>query len=152
MLINLKSQTAVSVIFDHLAETRIGGSVGGQALFAFGVAGMDFRETVIFVEIQLVDFSFLCIIFPGYGVGKSGRKSDRKAECCILSTFPICYPCIGLHHVFCMSFWQTAMGGTAIIGEVVVQGAQNIFFAELDSKTTTVFSVSATRFMFGMFP
>ena len=58
----------------------------------------------------------------------------------------------GLHHVFYMPFWQTAMGGTAIIDEVVVQGAQNIFFAELASKTTEVFSVSATRFMTGKFP
>lgn len=58
----------------------------------------------------------------------------------------------GLHHVFYMPFWQTAMGGTAIIDEVVVQGAQNIFFAELASKATTVFSVSATRFMSGKFP
>ncbi|MBQ7758399.1 PTS transporter subunit IIABC [Anaerotignum sp.] len=58
----------------------------------------------------------------------------------------------GLHHVFYMPFWQTAMGGTAIVDEVVVQGAQNIFFAELASKSTTVFSVSATRFMSGKFP
>ena len=58
----------------------------------------------------------------------------------------------GLHHVFYMPFWQTAMGGTAIIDEVVVQGAQNIFFAELASKATEVFSVSATRFMSGKFP
>jgi len=58
----------------------------------------------------------------------------------------------GLHHVFYMPFWQTAMGGTAVIDEVVVQGAQNIFFAELASKATTVFSVSATRFMSGKFP
>ena len=58
----------------------------------------------------------------------------------------------GLHHVFYMPFWQTAMGGTAVIDEVVVQGAQNIFFAELASKSTEVFSVSATRFMSGKFP
>ena len=58
----------------------------------------------------------------------------------------------GLHHVFYMPFWQTAMGGTAIIDGAVVQGAQNIFFAELASKSTTVFSVSATRFMSGKFP
>ena len=46
----------------------------------------------------------------------------------------------GLHHVFYMPFWQTAVGGTAIID------------AELASKSTTVFSVSATRFMAGKFP
>ena len=58
----------------------------------------------------------------------------------------------GLHHVFYMPFWQTAVGGTAIIDGVTVTGAQNIFFAELASKSTTVFSVSATRFMAGKFP
>ena len=58
----------------------------------------------------------------------------------------------GLHHVFYMPFWQTAVGCTAIIDGVTVTGAQNIFFAELASKSTTVFSVSATRFMAGKFP
>ena len=58
----------------------------------------------------------------------------------------------GLHHVFYMPFWQTALGGTAVIDNAVVQGAQNIFFAELASKSTEVFSVSATRFMSGKFP
>lgn len=58
----------------------------------------------------------------------------------------------GLHHVFYMPFWQTAVGGSAIIDGVTVTGAQNIFFAELASKTTSVFSVSATRFMAGKFP
>lgn len=58
----------------------------------------------------------------------------------------------GLHHVFYMPFWQTAVGGTAVIDGVTIQGAQNIFFAELASKSTTEFSVSATRFMTGKFP
>lgn len=58
----------------------------------------------------------------------------------------------GLHHVFYMPFWQTAVGGSAVIDGNVVQGAQNIFFAELASKNTTEFSVAATRFMAGKFP
>ena len=58
----------------------------------------------------------------------------------------------GLHHVFYMPFWQTEMGGSMMIDGTLVQGAQNIFFAELASKSTTVFSVSATRFMSGKFP
>lgn len=39
-----------------------------------------------------------------------------------------------------------------LIDGVTVQGAQNIFFAELASKSTEQFSVSATRFMSGKFP
>ena len=58
----------------------------------------------------------------------------------------------GLHHVFYMPFWQTELGGSMIIDGVTVQGAQNIFFAELASKATEQFSVSATRFMSGKFP
>ncbi|WP_315072829.1 glucose PTS transporter subunit IIA [uncultured Clostridium sp.] len=58
----------------------------------------------------------------------------------------------GLHHVFYLPFWQTAVGGTAEIGGKVIEGAQNIFFAELGTPGITHFSVSATRFMSGKFP
>ena len=58
----------------------------------------------------------------------------------------------GLHHVFYLPFWQTAVGGTATVGGKVVEGAQNIFFAELGTPGITHFSVSATRFMSGKFP
>ncbi|MBQ6569532.1 MAG: PTS transporter subunit EIIC, partial [Clostridia bacterium] len=58
----------------------------------------------------------------------------------------------GLHHVFYMPFWQTELGGAMVIDGEVVQGAQKIFFAELASKSTEHFSVSATRFMTGKFP
>lgn len=58
----------------------------------------------------------------------------------------------GLHHVFYMPFWQTELGGSMVIDGNLVQGAQNIFFAELASRSTTQFSVAATRFMSGKFP
>ncbi|MCI8454186.1 MAG: PTS transporter subunit EIIC [Lachnospiraceae bacterium] len=58
----------------------------------------------------------------------------------------------GLHHVFYIPFWQTAVGGTAEIGGRIVEGAQNIFFAELAEPNVTRFAVSATRFMSGKFP
>lgn len=58
----------------------------------------------------------------------------------------------GLHHVFYIPFWQTSVGGSAMIDGNLVSGAQNIFFAELASKSTEAFSVSATRFMAGKFP
>lgn len=37
----------------------------------------------------------------------------------------------GLHHVFYLPFWQTALGGTEIIAGQTIQGAQNIVFAQL---------------------
>lgn len=58
----------------------------------------------------------------------------------------------GLHHVFYLPFWQTAVGGTAVVGGQLIEGAQNIFFAELATPGITHFSVSATRFMSGKFP
>ena len=58
----------------------------------------------------------------------------------------------GLHHVFYLPFWQTGVGGSALIDGVMVYGAQNIFFAELASPNVTKFSVEACRFMSGKFP
>lgn len=58
----------------------------------------------------------------------------------------------GLHHVFYLPFWQTGVGGSAMIDGTMVYGAQNIFFAELASPSTAAFSVSACRFMSGKFP
>lgn len=58
----------------------------------------------------------------------------------------------GLHHVFYLPFWQTAVGGTAMVGGQLIEGAQNIFFAELATPGITHFSVEATRFMAGKFP
>ena len=58
----------------------------------------------------------------------------------------------GLHHVFYTPLWQTSLGGTMMIDGTLVEGAQNIFFAQLGSPNTTSFSVEATRFMTGKFP
>ena len=58
----------------------------------------------------------------------------------------------GLHHIFYLPFWQTAMGGTMMINGVQVMGAQNIFFAQLADPNTTEFSVDAARFLMGKFP
>ncbi len=58
----------------------------------------------------------------------------------------------GLHHVFYMPFWQTAVGGTMEVAGKLVQGGQNIFFAQLaDSANVTHFSADATRFFSGEF-
>ena len=58
----------------------------------------------------------------------------------------------GLHHVFYMPFWQTALGGSMEVQGVLVEGAQNIFFAQLADHSVTEYAVSATRFMAGKFP
>lgn len=58
----------------------------------------------------------------------------------------------GLHHVFYLPFWQTGVGGTLEVGGQLIEGAQNIFFAQLADPSTEQFAVSATRFMSGKFP
>lgn len=60
----------------------------------------------------------------------------------------------GLHHVFYMPFWQTAVGGQLEVAGQMVYGAQNIFFAQLAHVGDIAhFSVNpGTRFMSGKFP
>ncbi len=60
----------------------------------------------------------------------------------------------GLHHVFYMPFWQTAVGGQLEVGGQMIYGAQNIFFAQLAHVGEIAhFSVNpGTRFMTGKFP
>lgn len=58
----------------------------------------------------------------------------------------------GLHHVFYMPFWQTAVGGTMEVAGQLVQGGQNIFFAQLaNSADIAHFSADATRYFSGEF-
>lgn len=58
----------------------------------------------------------------------------------------------GLHHVFYLPFWQTAVGGTEVIDGVEYLGGQNIFFAELaHSSEISHFSVDACRYFSGEF-
>ena len=57
----------------------------------------------------------------------------------------------GLHHVFYMPFWQTAVGGTMMVDGNLIQGGQNIFFAQLASPNVTHFSADATRYFSGEF-
>ena len=58
----------------------------------------------------------------------------------------------GLHHVFYLPFWQTGVGGTLEVSGQLIEGAQNIFFAQLADPSVGHFAVSATRFMSGKFP
>ncbi len=58
----------------------------------------------------------------------------------------------GLHHVFYMPFWQTAVGGTQEVAGQMIEGGQNIFFAQLaDSANITHFSADACRYFSGEF-
>ncbi|WP_187646445.1 PTS transporter subunit EIIC [Borreliella turdi] len=58
----------------------------------------------------------------------------------------------GLHHIFYLPFWQTAVGGTLEINGELISGAQNIFFKQLADPNTVHFEVAkGTRFFSGEF-
>lgn len=57
----------------------------------------------------------------------------------------------GLHHIFYLPFWQTALGGTMEVGGKLIEGAQNIFFAQLNDPNTIKYSVDATKYFTGEF-
>ncbi len=108
--------------------------------------------TVVYLIVGII--MFFLWPFVQLGISKLGTLvlNSGYAGTWIYGTLERALIPFGLHHVFYMPFWQTELGGSMIIDGNVVTGAQNIFFAELASKSTDVFSVSATRFMSGKFP
>lgn len=57
----------------------------------------------------------------------------------------------GLHHVFYLPFWQSAIGGSMMVNDVMIYGGQNIFFAQLADPNTLSFSSEATKYFSGEF-
>ena len=57
----------------------------------------------------------------------------------------------GLHHIFYLPFWTTALGGSEVINGQLVEGTQRIFFAQLGDPTTTQYYIGISRFMSGRF-
>jgi len=57
----------------------------------------------------------------------------------------------GLHHVFYLPFWQTGVGGSMEVAGKVIEGGQNIFFAQLADPSTVHFSADACRYFSGEF-
>lgn len=57
----------------------------------------------------------------------------------------------GLHHIFYLPFWQTALGGSLEINGKLVQGTQNIFFAQLGDPNVQHYYEGVSRYMSGRF-
>ncbi|MBE6549610.1 MAG: PTS glucose transporter subunit IIB [Ruminococcaceae bacterium] len=109
-------------------------------------------STTVYILVGVLMFFIWPLVQNGiYALGDLVLKSGYAGTLIYGFIERILIP-FGLHHVFYLPFWQTGVGGSAIIEGVRIFGAQNIFFAELASSTTTQFSVSATRFMSGKFP
>ncbi|MBR5913457.1 MAG: PTS transporter subunit EIIC [Selenomonadaceae bacterium] len=111
------------------------------------IASMIFGILTGFIMYLIWPFIQSGIFKLGDIVKASGYFGTFFFGCCERALIPF-----GLHHIFYLPFWQTGLGGTAVIDGQTVMGAQNIFFAELASPNTEHFSVEACRFLTGKFP
>ncbi|MDY7332291.1 PTS transporter subunit EIIC [Streptococcus suis] len=57
----------------------------------------------------------------------------------------------GLHHTIYPMFWYTSLGGSEVVAGETIQGAQNIFFAQLADANHTGLFTYGTRFFSGRF-
>ena len=107
---------------------------------------------IVFVGVGILMFFVWPVIQSGiYALGDLVLKSGYAGTWVYGFLERLLLP-FGLHHVFYMPFWQTAVGGTMEVAGQMVQGGQNIFFAQLaDSANIAHFSADATRYFSGEF-
>ncbi len=109
-------------------------------------------SSVVYLFVGILMFFIWPTIQAGiYAVGDLVRSSGYAGTWLYGFMERLLIP-FGLHHVFYLPFWQTGVGGALEVGGQLIEGAQNIFFAQLADPTTSVFSIEATRFMTGKFP
>jgi PTS system D-glucosamine-specific IIC component len=109
-------------------------------------------STTVYILVGVIMFFLWPYVQTGiYALGDLVLKSGYAGTLIYGFTERILIP-FGLHHVFYLPFWQTGVGGSALVDGTMIYGAQNIFFAELASPNVTRFSVEACRFMTGKFP
>lgn len=107
---------------------------------------------VVYVFIGILMYYVWPVVQLGiYGVGNVVLNSGYAGTWVYGFMERILIP-FGLHHVFYLPFWQTSIGGRLEVSGKMIEGAQNIFFAQLTDPTVKHFAVSATRFMSGKFP
>ena len=120
--------------------------------FFGGTRFLPIISTLVYIPVGVLMFFVWPYVQNGiYALGDLVLRSGYGGTLIYGFTERILIP-FGLHHVFYLPFWQTGVGGSALIDGTMVYGAQNIFFAELASPNTTRFSVEACRFMSGKFP
>ena len=109
-------------------------------------------SALVYTAVGILMFFVWSVIQQGiYGVGEIVLKSGYAGTWVYGLMERLLIP-FGLHHVFYLPFWQTGVGGTMEVAGQVIEGAQNIFFAQLSDPSVEHFAVSATRFMSGKFP
>lgn len=109
-------------------------------------------SALVYTGVGILMFFVWPVIQRGiYGIGDLVLRSGYLGTWIYGVTERALIP-FGLHHVFYLPFWQTGVGGTLEVAGRTVEGAQNIFFAQLADPSVEHFAVSATRFMTGKFP
>ena len=99
---------------------------------------------IVFVGVGILMFFVWPVIQSGiYALGDLVLKSGYAGTWVYGFLERLLLP-FGLHHVFYLPFWQTGVGGTLEVGGKLIEGAQNIFFAQLSDPTVKHFAVSAT--------
>ncbi len=109
-------------------------------------------SALVYTAVGILMFFVWPVIQQGiYGVGEIVLNSGYAGTWVYGLMERLLIP-FGLHHVFYLPFWQTGVGGTMEVAGQIIEGAQNIFFAQLSDPSVEHFAVSATRFMSGKFP
>ncbi|MBB6042630.1 maltose/glucose-specific PTS transporter subunit IIC [Borreliella yangtzensis] len=108
---------------------------------------------VSFSSIFLAVIMFIFWPFVQNGINKAGGlvNSTGYIGTLIYGIFLRMLGPFGLHHIFYLPFWTTGLGGSVIIDGKLIEGTQNIFFAELAAQGTNRFFVGTSRFMSGRF-
>ncbi len=108
---------------------------------------------VSFSSIFLAVIMFIFWPFVQNGINKVGGLVDSTGYIgtLIYGIFLRMLGPFGLHHIFYLPFWTTGLGGSVIIDGKLIEGTQNIFFAELAAQGTNRFFIGTSRFMSGRF-
>lgn len=119
--------------------------------FFAGIRFVPIISVLVYILVGIVCFFIWPIIQNGIHAAGGLVTNSGYAGTFIFGLIERALIPFGLHHVFYIPFWQTALGGTAVIDGITVAGAQNIYFAELASPNTVQFSIDACRFMSGKY-
>ena len=108
-------------------------------------------STLVFIVVGIVMFYIWPIIQNSiYSLGHFIMGTGYIGTF-IFGVIKRCLVPFGLHHLFYLPFWQTAVGGSMVVGGTLVNGAQNIFFAQMTDPNLIHYSVEATRYFTGEF-
>lgn len=137
----------VAFLHNRFYKTKLPAAIS----FFSGVRFVPIICTFAYIVVGFISFAIWPVIQQGiFSIGRVVTGSGDIGIFIFGFMERILIP-FGLHHIWYIPFWQTGLGGSAMIDGTMVSGAQNIFFAELVSPNTTRFSIDAAKFMTGKY-